>query len=97
MTANMVSKGKKLLGDGHLFNIEACHYTRLRLEMLAPRNYKRFVGGSDEEHEGDRDHSAIATPQSYGSSRFEETMVHMTESSSKMNQRLETQERLIQE
>lgn len=50
MTLNMVSKGMMPLGGEHSFYAEACH-TRLWSRILAPKNYGRLLGGSDEEDE----------------------------------------------
>lgn len=89
MNSNMVSKRKKSCGEKHSSNIETCHYTHLRLGILALRNYKRLARGSNKEDEGNNDYSAISTPRPCESSRFEETIVHLTGSFSEMNQRLE--------
>lgn len=62
MTLNAVNKGERSLDRRHSSDIEACHYTHLRLGMLAPRNYKRFAQGSNKEEEAYIDHSAIAMP-----------------------------------
>lgn len=70
---------------------------RLRSGMIAPRNYKRLAGSSDEEEEEYSDHSTIEMPRAYKSSSIEEVMVYMIWSSTEMNQRLEAHEQLIQE
>lgn len=63
--------------------------------MSVLQNYKRLARVLDEEDEEYSNHSAIVTPKSYDSSRFEGAIVHMIGNFSKMNKILDAQQRQI--
>lgn len=64
---------------------------------MAPSEYKWLAEGSNKEYEEHSDHSAIAMPQSHAPFRFGRRISHMAEWSTELNQRIEAQDRLIQE
>lgn len=95
--SNMVSKYKKTSEkeqESDTEGEELHHITRIRTGVTIPQNYKRLARGSEDD---DSDYSAIASLWSYTSSQQKKTTSHMGGRSDDINQRIEAQDRLIQE
>lgn len=60
----MVNKGKSIIKEcsSDTKMEEFHHYTHLKTGVLALRNYRKLVGGSNEEDGEYNDHSAITMP-----------------------------------
>lgn len=70
VTSNMVNKGKNPVVEENSSDTEieeAHHYTRLKISVMELHDYKRLLGGLDEEYE---EHRIIRlTPRSHASSQ----------------------------